>query len=708
MGEQCVMRAYPRSPRHNIFVYVYLRTVVAWGVSLPESRGNIWLPLMSMRCGKSEVTCIAHDESAGLLVAGDRQGVLVIWEVYEDSSNMGASEVLRQVNAQATAHANSRAQENAAKGKGNVAQSAHGAGSSDAGGDDSDSEHANGAGEPAPGHEYALYNMYNFTGVREVLRAKLHNHITATLLIPQFTSVVVGTEDGTVYICTQYTSVLFSEIENLDRHGANGSVIGLSFGNFLLSERYNVPAIYVAFASGHVAVVQLSTLQIVAYSPSIDRKHTAMLAESPRCSTNHELCLTDGKYVPVRKAQLKDMALVVAEETLASSRSSTPSMDAMQNDDKNPLRDINAGLRAGMKGFVQMKEKIDKTALNMKEKIDKTAKETAQALKIPLPPTAEVAPPEPLVKRKRIPFRDVPRYLVLLVGRVFITYDLHRFQRVATKASLHGYNGTALSVKVISQRPMILTKFLMYVRGEGEEGSDDEDDGMLCAAAVNANGLLVMVSVKQKALINHSQLVSEAADESQVLDFGCILPNGNCYLVRTGGEMVHTATINLINTTLQLPYPLPDRVSPGATAPKEALMLLHGREAVIAAQRSAARKRRSSMIKLSSTPFDLGKLFSKTREQRQKEQLVGSAGGGGSDNDEPLRAGTTTKSTTSKTSKAMSGLNETRDAFQQRGEKLNRAALKADDIKDSAADFSKAAKQQKEQLKKKSKFWGLF
>jgi hypothetical protein len=216
---------------------------------------------------------------------------------------------------------------------------------------------------------------------------------------------------------------------------------------------------------------------------------------------------------------------------------------------------------------------------------------------------------------------------------------------------------------------------------------------------------MVLVSAKQKALINHSQLVNETEDESQSLDFGCIMPNGNCYLVRQGGEMVHTTTISLVNSTLHLPYPLPDRASPGATAPKGGLMLLHGRESAIAAQRTAARKRRTSMLKLSSTPFELSKLFTKSRDQRAKDELTGAI-------EEQPRGATARSSpavnTANKATKATSGLSETREAFDQRGQKINRAAIKADEIKDTASQFNKVAKEQKEELKKKSNRWGLF
>jgi len=406
--------------------------------------------------------------------------------------------------------------------------------------------------------------------------------------------------------------------------------------------------------------------------------------------------------VRLEKPHLKDIALVMAEDEVASSRSSTPSADAMHasstsasaNESDKPAV---SGLRLGLKGFATMKERIDKTA-----------KETAQALNIPLPSdkTNTAAALAPLRKRKKIPFRQVPRYLVMLIGRAYMTFDLHRFIRTVTKAPLPGYNGHSLSLKVVSQKPMIVTKFLTFAP-ECEGDSDDGSDGvMLCAAAVNTHGLMVMIAAKQKALINHTQLVNETEDESQSLDFGCVLSNGSCYLVRSGGEMVHSTSMTMINSDLRLPHSLPDRASPGANPPKEGLMLLHGRESAIAAARNAARKRRSSMIKLTSAPFELSKVFSKTREQRAKGELMG---GDYDSEDQPRGVGSAAaRGATGKAGKAMSGLNETKEAFDLRGEKINRAALKADEIKDSASQFSKVAKQQKEELKKKNNRWGLF
>lgn len=698
------------------------RTVVAWGVSLPETRGNIWLPLMSMRCGKSAVTCISHDESAGLLLAGDSSGVLVIWEIYEESSGMSSSEILRRENQQAMALARGRVQDRQAAQRRKAATTSTSNrniyaedGDEDGSGDEEEEDDERSA--TAEGPEYTMYSTYEFNNCREVLRTRLHNGVTSTLLIAQFTTVIVGTEDGTVYVCTQFQSVLFSEIEHLDRSGTSGAVVGLTYGNFLIEDRRSVPAVYVAFASGHVGVVQLSTLQMVAYGPKLNATHAALTQEASKSFTNHELCLADGHHNKMHKPSLRDTALSMAEDALLSSAgmdtsSSAHGMSAHgssghgSTDGSSPMRsDFGAKMR---QDFAKMKTTIDNSAQATARALNNTAQATAQALKIPTN-NAFVNPPTPAqlaaMQRPKIPFHNIPRYLVMLVGNLFLTYDLHRFTRVATRAKLAGYNGSALSVKVVSQKQMVVSNFLWYHAAEDADSSDDEGEGaLLAAAAVNAQGLMVLVSAKQRGLINHSQLVDDLGDKT--LQFGCILPNGNCYLVRTGGEMVYTSTIKLANSPLDLQHPLPERLSPGAKPPKYSLLLLHGREAMIASKRAAIRKRRTSVLKISSSPFDVSKIFSKTRAERAKEELIAPK----DDAEDSVRSGGSSqaKGAANKATKTMAGLSDTKEALQERGVKINRAALKADEIKDGAQDFNKAAREQKEQLKSKSKRWGLF
>jgi len=358
-----------------------------------------------------------------------------------------------------------------------------------------------------------------------------------------------------------------------------------------------------------------------------------------------------------------------------------------------------------------LKTSIDNSAQATARALKTSAEATAQALKIPtnnaFQNTNSSSTAQQLAAaRAKIPFREIPRYLIMLVGNLFLTYDLHKFTRVGTKAKLAGQSGSAVSVKVISQKKMVVSNFLWYhAQGDYDSSDEDEEGGaLLAAAAVNAQGLMVLVSAKRRGLINNSQLVDDLVGSDQSLQFGCILPNGNCYLVRTGGEMVYTATVTLANSPLALSYPLPERISPGATAPKYGLHLLHGREALIASKRAAIRKRRTSVLKISSSPFDVSKIFSKTRAERQKEELIAPK----EEYEDSGKGSQQAKGAADKASKTKAGLNETKEALQERGVKINRAALKADEMQAGASDFSKAAREQKEQLKTKNKRWGFF
>jgi hypothetical protein len=720
-------------------------TVLAWGVSLPETRGNVWLPLLALRCSHSPVVCVAHDEQYGLLAAADETGVLVIWEIFERSSGLGAAEVLRRVHQQAETLAKKRADErNAmrtkkqlARKKANNASTASMAGGgagearsdSENEGEGSDSESdresasasathdssrsgysssSSSSAGPRKYNEYSMYASNEFDGCREVLRTKLHTRITSVLVLSQYAMIIVGCDDGTVYACTDFLTCLFAEVENLEVSGAYGAVTGLTFGRFLLAERYTVGAIYVAFASGHVVVVSVGNLQMLAFGPELDAKHVPLSVEPLGHPGMHELCLASAVYTKMEAPNHREIVRASADYDIDVLMAEAEKAAAAAATGISPMRDIKMGIT---KPFEKLK--------------------SAMGTKGPV----EVAPALPTVvpsrRKKKLAYSETPRYIVMILGKLMLTYDLHRFTRTGSKTCLPNHAGSALLTKVISQKQMIASKFLYYTPREGGPrasvaggaggGGYDSDDAeaeesMLVAAAVNAKGLMVLVSTKQKGLINHSQLVEEGDDDAELLDCGCILDNGNSYMVQ-GGNMTFTSTISMMHASLKLAAGLPGRASPEANPPKAAFQLLHGREAMIASHRAAAKKRRSSAINFSSAPFDLNKIFSKSREQRAKDELLGGAagGGGGSDSDSEehgkgARGGGSAhaRGASNKAAKALSGLNETREAFEERGIKINRALLKADDVKESAAQFSNAAKEQKEQLKKKNNRWGLF
>jgi hypothetical protein len=75
--------------------------VIAWGVFLPmlgkeKGVGNRYIPLRSLRVGTCEVCSIHTDNSNGLLCAADVRGNVCIWEVFDETQNLGACSRLRR------------------------------------------------------------------------------------------------------------------------------------------------------------------------------------------------------------------------------------------------------------------------------------------------------------------------------------------------------------------------------------------------------------------------------------------------------------------------------------------------------------------------------------------------------------------------------------------------------------------------------------
>lgn len=93
-------------------------------------------------------------------------------------------------------------------------------------------------------------------------------------------------------------------------------------------------------------------------------------------------------------------------------------------------------------------------------------------------------------------------------------------------------------------------------------------------------------------------------------------------MLQRGGHILFNATAICLSHSLS--QSLPDRGSVQATQPpSKAQLLLHGREAVVEKASLALKKRRSSVISLASGPTDLSKIFSKTRDALQKDDLLG-------------------------------------------------------------------------------------
>ena len=119
------------------------------------------------------------------------------------------------------------------------------------------------------------------------------------------------------------------------------------------------------------------------------------------------------------------------------------------------------------------------------------------------------------------------------------------------------------------------------------------------------------------------------------------------------------------------------------------------------------------------TITDLDKVYMRTCDMRQREELFANAtkGGGGGNDDEDddvdNRSATGQRLnardvTTKSTSSANAAMSETRAAFDERGNQLDKLSNNTEKLQNAAMEYRDLTAQHKAKLKEKASRWGLF
>lgn len=648
---------------------VSIRTVIAWGVSLPScgrelGRGNVWLPYKAFRCGTSEVHAIAHDEANGLLAAGDESGHVVLWETYSTLTGVGISDILQEV-------------------KENTEENSHY--------EDTTSSHS-----------------FVPNDFREVLRFDVHARITSILIIASTLTLIVGTEDGTIWYSTNFSQEKGKELmklDKVDKKNPTGPVLAFCFNRYLI---YNslVPAVYAYYDSGHLAVIELSSMSYLAYNTGVNlsgEKGSSATTEDGAVS----LAVVNSAFTPLEEPSLQVITSAVSAAAAAAVHAfaAKPSV-APTTPEPMPTETPKQSRMSTMFSTSRQRSATSPIA--------PTAAATAAPVTPVSPSSEEAAAAEALSNNK-----EHPRYVMLIRGKALLTYDLSRLSSATpgaagTTTKSGGKSSSmwssvqtavatqsAMTSKNVSQRPLVCSKLLSYSLDDG----DDESNKVHCFACINIDGLFVVVSLKSRAAVSHVHLLEGVVETDTSGDAlvrsGIVLSNGNCYFSSTSKTIVYSATT--MGPTITLPSPLPTRASPLSSAPDKALYLLHGREAMLALLKSTLKKRRSSVINISAAPTDLYKIFSKSKEVKHKDDLF-EGHRKHSHDDEDSGA----KSANRNATKTSATMNEVKQNFEERGQRLNQIAQKMDNFKESASQYRDNVREQKEQLKQKNARWGLF
>lgn len=635
------------------------------------------------------VTAIAVDEDSGLLAAGDESGVFVLYQVHDDESRVGAVDILHRLNIKLTNDVSLLTS------------------------DSSTALSLEDFKENQSLLEYrSIASGYQFSGVKEVFRTRINGHITAVRVLGEFLLVFVGTEDGNILVNSDLRSTLFAKIENVNLTGASGAVKGFTLGFFPSPQGALLTAVYAYFESGHVVVIDIATMTVVYFS-------VALKMSSLETTEEHEMFdgpvdnftllsqNEDGQMQIARHPTLlthlycQARGKILANEYAGSNGHSSrelPTENAVAP--PPPAPESTTSPKPTRISFFSRKA----TAPPAAPAASSSSSTTSSQPNSPVPPNAASSDGDVsggsssgstnvLVHEAH----HVPRQLSFLHGNSLFTFSLEKFMAVNKRreslSSVAKGVLSAVSIRKICDQKIVATQCIRLF-------ADDPNEYFAYVGCMDEVGTFRLVSMQSRTVVNVSTLLEGIAEESTVNVFsGLILPNGSNYAVNHG-TILYSSYLTF--SDCRIADSLPDRANPSARVLPKSLALLHGRESILAKLKSDVKKRRSSVISLTSAPTDLYKIFVKSRDQRLKDTLFSSA------THDVVEDTSAVRRNQRASSKLAGDLQQVRENFAERGERINRLALKMDDFKESAAQFKQTAAAHKERLKQSNRNWGLF
>ena len=546
--------------------------VFAWNIvpveksgSRDQGSGSMWTPLNAFKCGTAAITVISHENNLGVLAAGNESGTVTVWEIYETGSDIGA-----------TAYFSTQ------------------------------------ESERRPFHPNSIRQIYQTsTG---------GDSISSITMILDSETVVVGTDSGKLYVSLDWGSNTLCGSTQLTAAtiGASGGVINTMYSTYWkMATNTAVPAVFVLFESGHIAVVNFTMMTFIACCP-------------PPLGMN-----------PSDKVSFSDYVNSGFESVWN---------DAVENVDKSLFP-----------------EKAEQSQSALSE-IFKSRDRSASHIDDSMFP------------------KCVPRYLLYIRGKMIYTYDIAKFSNLGprfTTSNIPAPGDQWVSARKLTDASILCAEKFAYI----EEASRAWAEPIMCLASIDSDGAFYVHSFKDKAPICSVDLFLGVCDNSSPLKRGLVLPNGSCY-VQQGDFMVHTGSTVCSDYILNAPSPA--KVAVRLSLPDISLQLDDGRP-----PKSAAAKQRRMSI-MSAAPVDLSKVFIKTRDEHQKDELFGRR----VDDDE--------QDVDSAATRALKVAAETREALLERGRKLQQLTKCSEVLGSSSQDFRQHAKDQNQKLKEKHANWGLF
>lgn len=537
-------------------------------------------------------------------------------------------------------------------------------------------------------------------GAPERFRADLSGeHITAIEVAEL--AIFVGTKSGSVYACSGPDDPNLIAIPAIAKlSGDLGSVTHLLLAPYWRSGcgNLNITAVYVSFSNGYVAVINAYTRELLCFAKSSIQTTTATGIQEGDANALPCLKFDDiGRgYYPVRFS-----AVLTSKYELA--RNELKEIDVRVDDDVS-----SADQSASTSPIAKDSEVAEKRSSWLGSKIANRGSVGKLG--------------SPITERRPA---DAAKYFLQVCNTSVVIFDLSAIvSPVAAGSNISKVKDSSIQAQEnISSRvyefcdPIVAANGVTYI----EDAARFWASPFLSLSCVDTLSNITQLSFSAHELncMCEVNLLEKVSVEVSLMD-SVVLQNGNVYMLHNDSCIFSASPADKKYVPV-LPAPVRSRTD--CVPPHPTQLLLTGIEdgtlslskaggAVGApAQEIKVKKRRSSIMDMvSSSPVELDKLFLKTRTELQKVELMAKENG---DNDsfdsDALVQRHNAKAAIAQTQRVNSNvMNETRQAFEERGEKLSRVAKRSQELSDRSQEYKQNVHAHKERLRKKATRWGLF
>lgn len=677
--------------------------------------GSSWVPLAGFNCGTSAISALFIDEQSPFFACGDISGNFVIWEIFDSHQNMGYSSYQfalkkrHEKEKELALSRKAREQQRDINPKELL--------------DKDEADDMDGSVEDDEEEEEVLEPLYfSPDSYRILYKGTVDEEISTITACTDICHFVLGTKPGNVYIWAPS----FNEEDNStsspirvmsNRSGLRGpvshitpslvapSTLGLSFPGA------NCPhfVVLVFYASGWIDAINVLEYEMISSCTSLlpeesqnDRRKSSSRANNKRNDSDSEdecieygnvvdetyCCAVDQNRKLCTKPETSDCIALWSYLSSLKKSSSTSQSKVSTNTSSNSAS--SSGAPVSRRGFWFSNSKNSagrptSPSTTSSSSSSNTIESSSSTSALPIQFNTILA--------------NGPRLLLICKGRELIELDISRFAS-STKAT-----AAVSSRRIVARNPVISVTIMAFV----EEAARAYSDPIQCLSLVSTDGSIVVVSVGSGSNVGSTSLLESIIAPPAKVSKASLLPSGDCFMVNDNG-IIFCCRIESSSHIVTVPVPM--NIALDIVPPAFELQLSHGRDKQLAASAAAIKKRRQSMISITSGPADLDKIFFRTRDQRMKDELLEEEDDDNeydSDGGHRRKASSSSFSSMSSNTASIASVGqEIREGFAQRGEKLSRLTRDLDQVQANAKEYREAVKSYKEKLRQKNARWGLF